>query len=395
MSNPIQQSLVMIRANLGSLRRRLWISLSMILSIALVVAVLIGFLAMARGFETTLSSAGSSSVAIVLGGGSNIETGSEISAEDISNLRATRDRTGVVRQADGNMMLSRELLLPVDVRGDQTLSLRGMDPEGQSLRQTSALSSGRLFTPGSREIVVGETIAREFPGFGLGEKIRLGTVDWTVTGHFSAGGSAFESEIWADLDAVQSAFSRQSEVQTLRLRLDKPEAITTLQATLDRTAKTPLRAISEAEFYAAQAEGTSRLIRLFGWPIALLMAIGATAGALNTIMSSVSDRAMEIATVRVIGFSRFSAFTATWVEALILSLIGAAIGTAASWLIFNGWQASTLGANQTRLAFQLSVTPGLMLQAASLAMCIGVFGGAVPAYTAARLPLLSTLNGRR
>ncbi|MBY5553544.1 ABC transporter permease [Rhizobium leguminosarum] len=399
MSSALKQIFLMIRVNLGSLPRRLWISLSMVLSVALVVAVLAGFLAMARGFEAALQGAGSTGIAVILGGGTNQETGSDVPAEAIRSLTAATGGIGVARNAAGGLALSREIVVAVDVTrasdgADQTLSLRGMDLAGPGSRERATLSAGRLFSPGARDIVVGARIADEFSGFAVGDKVRLGAVDWTVVGHFTSGGSAFESEIWADLEAVQSAFDRQGQVQSLRVRLDGEGGLPVLQEHLSAFPGTPLTALSEADLYAAQSEGTASLIRLFGWPLALLMAVGATAGALNTMMSSVSDRAIEIATLRLLGFGRLPAFTATWVEAVALSITGAALGILASWLAFNGWQASTMGANNTKMAFQLDVTADVALTASLLGLAIGIIGGALPALAATRLPLTSALRAR-
>lgn len=399
MFSTTRQTLVMVRANLLSLPRRLAISLSMALSIALVVSVLIGFLSMAQGFETALRGAGSPSVAVILGGGTNQETGSDIPQDTVRTIEAMRGDFGVSRDAAGDLVSSREIVVPMDIRPNeegagQTLAIRGMDSSGPSLRDGVILSAGRLFAPGAREIVVGDRLATTFSGSGIGDKVRLGAVDWTVTGHFSANGSAFESEIWADLEAVRSGFDRQGEVQTLRLRLNDPASIETLKGKLAGVTGTPLVAMSEADLYAAQSGRTASLIRLFGWPIALLMALGATAGALNTMMSSVSDRTIEIATVRALGFSRLSAFSSTWIEAMMLAAAGAALGIAASWLAFNGWQASTIGANNARLAFQLTVTGDVMLTAGLLGLAIGVIGGALPAFAATRLPLTAALRTR-
>jgi len=399
MSSALKQIFLMIRVNLGSLPRRLWISLSMVLSVALVVAVLSGFLAMARGFERALAGAGSPGIAVVLGGGTNQETGSDVPAEAIRSLSATTGDIGVARDAAGGMALSREVIVPVDVirandGAEQTLSLRGMDSAGSGLRDRVVLSQGRLFSQGAREIVVGAQIADEFSGFAVGDRVQLGAVDWIVVGHFTSAGSAFESEIWADLEAVQSAFDRQGQVQSLRMRLDGAGALDALRQHLSAIPGAPLTAVSEADLYAAQSERTSRLIRLFGWPLALLMAVGATAGALNTMMSSVSDRTVEIATLRLLGFGRLPAFTATWVEAMLLSVAGAALGILASWLAFNGWQASTMGANNTKTAFQLDVTTDVALTAGLLGLAIGVIGGALPALAATRLPLTSALRAR-
>jgi putative ABC transport system permease protein len=396
MSSNAKQAFVMIRANLFSLPRRISISASMVLSVALVVCVLAGFLAMARGFETALQSAGSNSVAVVLGGGTNQETGSDVPASVIRTLSAITDDIGVTRDASGMPIFSREIVVAVDAKSNgseagRTLALRGMDQSGPSIRDDVGLSAGRLFTPGSREIVVGDRLAQQFR-ISVGSTLRLGSVDWTVVGLFSARGSAFESEIWADLDAVRSAFDQQGQVQSLRLRLSTPASLPRLQAKLDTIRTTPLRAVVEADLYAAQSARTASLIRLFGWPLALLMAVGATAGALNTMMNSVSDRTVEIATVRALGFSRISAFLGTWVEAIVLAALGVAFGLLASLLAFNGWQASTVGANGTSMAFQLSVTRDVMATAGLLGLAIGILGGAVPATVASRLPLTAALR---
>lgn len=399
MSSNLKQTLVMIRANLLSLPRRLAISTSMALSIALVVCVLAGFLSMAAGFEKALTSAGSPSVAVVLGGGANQENGSDVPADVIRAIAATRGGIGVVRNAAGNLLLSREIVVPVEVRSGQAepakmLALRGMDAVGPSLRDGVTLTAGRFVTAGAREIVIGERIAAEFPYLAIGRQVRLGAVNWTVVGHFSSGGSAFESEIWADLDAVRSAFDRLGEVQSVRARLEGAGSIDKLKTALKSISTTPLNAVTEADLYAAQSSGTTNLIRMFGWPLALLMALGATAGALNTMMSSVSDRTVEIATVRALGFGRLPAFLATWVEAVALAATGVVIGLSASWLVFNGWQASTVGANNASMSFQLTMDGGVMLAAGLLGFAIGVLGGAAPAISAARLPLTAALRAR-
>lgn len=183
-------------------------------------------------------------------------------------------------------------------------------------------------------------------------------------------------------------------MQSLRLRLEEIDAIGTLRAALATISDTPLNVVTEADLYAAQSAGTANLIRLFGWPLALLMALGATAGALNTMMSSVSDRTVEIATVRALGFSRFSAFIATWVEAVALAALGVTAGLIASWLVFNGWQASTVGANNASLSFQLTMNGYVMLTAGLLGLAIGVVGGALPALSATRLPVTAALRAR-
>lgn len=400
MSSQFNQVLVMTRANLLSLPRRSAIAASMAFSVALVVCVLAGFLSMAAGFETALKSAGSPTVAVILGGGTNQETGSDVPAGVIRTIEAMRGDIGAARGSAGNLIVSREIVVPVEKTDDKTgqpkiLALRGMDPTGPTFRDGITLTSGRFAGLGALEIVVGKQVAAAFPALAIGQSVRLGSVNWTVVGQFSSGGSAFESEIWGDLDAVRAAFDRQGDIQSLRLRLEKMDAIDKLKIALGTISDTPLTVATEADLYAAQSAGTANLIRLFGWPLALLMALGATAGALNTMMSSVSDRTFEIATVRALGFSRLSAFIATWVEAVALAAMGVTIGLIASWLVFNGWQASTIGANNTSLSFRLTMDGHVMLTAGLLGLAAGVVGGALPAFSSTRLPLAIALRDRR
>jgi len=400
MSSQFNQVLVMTRANLLSLPRRSAIAASIAFSVALVVCVLAGFLSMAAGFETALKSAGSPTVAVILGGGTNQETGSDVPADVIRTIEAMWGDIGAARSSAGNLIVSREIVVPVEKTDDKTgqpriLALRGMDPTGPTLRDGITITSGRFAEPGARELVVGKQIAAAFPALAIGHSVRLGPVEWMVVGQFSSGGSAFESEIWGDLDAVRTAFDRQGEVQSLRMRLEGIDALDKLRAAVGTISGAPLNVVTEADLYAAQSAGTTNLIRLFGWPLALLMALGATAGALNTMMSSVSDRTIEIATVRALGFSRLSAFIATWVEAVVLAALGVTIGLAVSWLVFSGWQAGTIGVNNASMSFHLTIDSQVILTAGLLGLAIGVVGGALPALSSSRLPVAVALRDRR
>ncbi|CAM3659878.1 ABC transporter permease [Phaeobacter inhibens] len=393
----MKQIIVMVSANLRSLPKRLWISMSMVLSVALVVAVLTGFLAMAKGFETALAGNGSAGIAVILGGGTNQETSSDIPSGVIRSLQATSADLGLQRDETGAVIFSREIVVPVEIQSAadgslQTLALRGMDLAGITLRENAAVAIGRNFVPGTREIVVGRDLAARAGVFGIGQSVRLGAVDWQVVGHFETGGGAMESEIWGGLEAVQSAFDQMGQVQILRTALAGPNGLETLQSALPALSQTPLAAVTEVQLLSAQSARTSTLIRMFGWPLAILMSIGATVGAINTMMTSVANRSMEIATVRTLGFSRLSAFTGTWVEAVVLSAFGAVLGAAVSWLLFNGWQASTVGPNNTTTAFQLEVTISVLRDGALLGIAIGMIGGALPALAATRVKLATALR---
>lgn len=395
MDMKLKQAAVIAVANIKSIPRRLWISASMILSIALVVVVLIGFLAMARGFETALESAGSDDVVVVMAGGARDEKGSEISPAILHQLVAAPKETGIL-QVDGQPVVSRELVVPVDaaLQGSgelQTLSLRGMDPAGVGLRQGVTLVSGRMMQPGTAELVVGQDVAKRYAKFGLGDTVTFGATKWTVVGVFDAGGSAFGSELWADLGAVQALFKKEGQVQSLRVGLTAGAGTEPLSAYLAAAMAEPVTLLTEKAYFSGQSRRVSQLIRLFGWPIAIVMAIGATAGALNTMLSSVSDRSVEIATLRAIGFSGFAAFAGTWVESLILTMIGGGIGLVFAVALFSGFSTSAQSGGG-QVAFDLKITANIIAQAGFLALIIGLIGGAIPALKAARMPILQAMR---
>jgi putative ABC transport system permease protein len=263
-----------------------------------------------------------------------------------------------------------------------------------AVRKGIHIIAGRMFSPGSNEIVVGKALLSEFDGLQLGQTVTFGTGRWKVVGVFEAEGSVFESEIWADLPVVQSFFKRDNVFQTVRVRLVSPAALGELQRYLNSDPRLKqLEAKSEAAYYAEQASGTSNLIQKLGWPLAIAMAFGALAGALNTMYSSVAARTTEIATLRAIGFGGLPAFVSTLVESAVLAALGGGLGVAAAFLIFNGLSASTLGASFTQVVFTFEVTPALAAQGVSLALIVGLIGGIFPSVRAARMPILAGLYG--
>ncbi|HJZ32162.1 MAG TPA: ABC transporter permease [Hyphomicrobiaceae bacterium] len=382
------------RINIKSIPQRFWLSLSTVMAIALVVIVLLSFLAMANGFQQTLTSSGSDDIAIILRGGSQAEINSTVSRDQV---RLLEEGPGVARGRDGKPLVSAELYLVVDgvKRSTQTkanLPLRGIGTEGAEVRKGIKIVEGRMFNAGANEIVVGKALLREFQGLEMGQVVAFATSRWTVVGVFEANGSVFESEIWADLPVVQSLFNRNNIFQTVRVRLDNPAALARLQRFVDEDPRLKLDVKSEAAYFAEQASQTSDLIQKLGWPLAITMALGALAGALNTMYSSVAARAVEIATLRAIGFGGFPAFIGTLVEALILAAVGGAIGTIATYLVFDGFSASTLGASFTQVVFSFSLRPALFGQAVLLALAVGLGGGLLPAIRAARMPIVAGLS---
>jgi len=380
--------------NILSLPRRLWMSLAAVFAVGVVVAVLLAFLAMAKGFERTLAGTGTDSVAIVTRVGSQSELNSVLSRDTVNSISTA---PGIARNASDNTVYSAELFVIVDgiKRSSQTevnIPMRGISLEGFELREQLTIVEGRAFVPGRNEIVVGQGVQREFDGFELGREIRFGKTTWEVVGVFSTGGSAFESELWADAPTVQSQFQRGSSFQTIRLRLENPGDVEPIREFVANDPKLNLDVETEAEYFAGQGRALNG-IAIFGWSISIVMGLGALAGALNTMYTSVAARARETATLRAIGFSNLSAFAGTLAESIVLSVIGGVVGALAAWLFFDGFSASTLGASFTQVVFTFELTPELFRNGIILALAIGFIGGFFPAWRSARVPVVTAFQG--
>jgi len=374
--------------NVRSLPRRLWMSLAMVLASAVVVAILLAFLAMAKGFESTMNGAGSDDVAMLMREGAAAELNSTVTRDQVNLVE---DLPGIARDSDG-AKVSPELYVIVDGTKKSTgteanLPLRGLDARGMAMRGNVQLTRGRNFTPGTNELIVGEGVLREFDGFDVGSEVRFGKNTWKVVGAFSTGGNVFESELWADAKVIQSHYNRGSSYQTIRAQLQKPGDLEPLQKAIAADPRLNLDAQTEKAYFAGQGKQL-QYMAIFGRVISFIMALGALAGALNTMYTSVADRAKEIATLRALGFSNFSAFCGTIAEALVLAIAGGLLGSIAAFLFFDGLNASTLGGSFTQVVFRFDMSPELFVQGAVLALVIGFASGFFPAWRAARLPVI-------
>jgi putative ABC transport system permease protein len=304
---------------------------------------------------------------------------------------------GIAKSNDRKALVSPELYVVVDgikksSRTKANLPLRGLSSRADQVRRGVKISAGRMFRSGTNELVVGRAVSRQFEGFELGRTIKLASQRWTVVGEFEAGGSVFESEIWADVALLQGLYQRGSTVQTVRARLQDPASLAALKTFSESDPRLKLDVQVESAYYAEQGKGMSDIILYLGWPLAIAMSFGALAGALNTMYASVDARMREIATLRAIGFGGTPAFVGTMAESLLLSMVGGVVGALATFLLFDGISAATLGSNFTQVVFSLKLTPALVLQGVILSLVIGFAGGVFPAWRAARVPLLAAFK---
>ena len=300
----LQQTLAVTAMNLRSVTERKGTSLVAIVGIAGVVAVLIGIFSINEGFRSVLQLAGSDDVAIVLRGGGTDEMTSGLSQ---TQTRIIGDAAGVAR-VDGEPLASAELYVIVDVPLKSTgtaanVPLRGVGPKAASLRRGFRLLEGRMFTPGTNEVIVGRGAALAYEGLDVGAELRKGTRVWKIVGSFADAGSVAESEIWSDAIVLQGAYNRGTSYQSARVRLESAGALQTFKDTLTSDPRVNVRVFTEKDYYAQQSRSLVTLVTILGRTIAVLMGLAAVFGALNTMYSAVASRTREIATLRAIGFS--------------------------------------------------------------------------------------------
>ena len=375
--------------NLKNLPSRLGSSLVIVVGIAGVVGVMVVILAMAAGFRGTLERSAAPDRAIVVRGGSD----SELS----SNL--TNDEANIVGSLEGVLQASPELYVVADVPKratglDANLIVRGVAPAAFAVHDEVRIVRGRRFEPGRGEVIAGRGAHLEFAGIDVGSTLAVRQSEWRVVGIFEANGSALESELWVDLPVAQSAFRRDGNVSSLRLRVADPARISELAAIVDEDPRLDHSLAAETEFYAAQNAGLAEQIERFGAAVAAIMAIGALFAALNTMYSAVVTRTVEIATLRALGFGNGPVVASVMIEAMVLALLGGLLGAGIAYLGFNGFTASTLSnASFSQIAFDFAVTPALMRTGLGWALAIGAVGGLFPALRAAWLPITSALRG--
>ncbi len=397
MTNPLNwfaQVAAVTKLSLQTVFERKGSSASAAFGIAGVVAVMVGVLSIGQGFRKTMAVSGSPDNVIVLRSGSNNEMMSDLTVDEV---RVVTEAAAVARSG-GVALASPELFviinLPKRSTGtDANVPLRGVTRPAYSVRDAFKMTEGRVFEPGRNEVIVGAGAAREFAGLQLGSKIVVGRNEWAVVGIFSCGGGISESEIWTDAPILQGAYQRGPSYQAVHAKLTSAAAFQKFKDTLTADPRLNVKVTREAEYYAEQSQTMQTLILWFGIPVAVLMGLGATFGALNTMYTAVSARTREIATLRALGFRSSPVVISVLAESLFLALGGGMIGAALAFFAFDGYKAATMNFQTfSQVAFAFAVTPTLLVTGIVSALAIGFVGGLFPAVRAARLPVATALR---
>jgi putative ABC transport system permease protein len=380
--------------NLRSVRAR-WVSaIVAVVGIAGTVGVFIAMLALAKGFEKTLVSSGSPQNAIIMRAGSTSEMTGSVTLDQVKIIQ---DAPQVAREGNQPLVTPEVVVIadfPLKSTGtDANVQVRGVPETVLKVRNNVRVVEGHFITPGLSELVVGRNVPSTYSGLDLGSTVKFGGGTWKVVGIFDAGGSAFDSEVWADSRVLADVYKRPNYIfQSVTARLTSPEAFTSFKDTLTSDPRMTVQADREIDYYAKQSRNLATLITVLGSLVAMVMGIGAVFGALNTMYSAVAERSREIATIRAIGFSSGSVVLSFIFEALLIAFIGGVIGCLAA-LRLNGVTTGAMNFQTfSHLAFAFSVTPALLGIGMIFALVMGLIGGVPPAIRAANRPVVAALR---
>ena len=360
---------------------------------ALVVYVFATVLMLAAGLEQTLVSTGEDDNVVVIRRGSQTEVQSGVDRQQASVIESLPD---IAVDGDGHRLLSKEPVVLINLPKRDTgkaanVVIRGVTAAGLALRPQVHIVQGRMFQPGTAEVIAGTSIAGSFRGAGLGETLRFASRDWTVVGVFDGGRTGFDSEIWGDAEQMLQAF-RRTGFSSVLFKLSDADRFDAVKAELESNPRLTVEAKRERRFYADQSEQLSKFITYLGTSISIIFSVGAIIGAMITMYASVASRVAEIGTLRVLGFSRGAVLAAFLGEALLLGLVGGVVGLAAASLMQTLSVSTTNFQTFAELAFSFTLTPRIVAASLVFALAMGFIGGFLPAARAARMKIVDALR---
>ena len=360
---------------------------------AMVVFVFAATLMLAEGLQKTLVQTGSPDNVVVIRKAANSEVQSGIDRLQASIVESQPE---IAAGADGRPLLAKEMVVLINLpkrvsNKPANVVIRGIAPASLVLRPQVQLREGRMPRPGSAEVVAGASIARRFKGGGIGETLHFGMRDWTVVGVFDAGTTGFSSEIWGDADQLMQAF-RRTVYSSLLFRLRELPAFETVRQRIEGEPRLTLEAKRETRYYLDQSEAMARFLRILGLTLTIIFSLGAVIGAMITMYASVANRTVEIGTLRALGFEKKSILVAFVLEALFLGLLGGLAGIFCASFMQLITISTMNWSTFSELAFSFSLTGAIVWKSLLFSLVMGLVGGLLPAFRAARLNIVEALR---
>jgi putative ABC transport system permease protein len=360
--------------------------------IAMTVAVLLAVMGLVSGLKSAFESTGDPLHVLVLRKGGNAELTSLLTQEQFQTVKSF---PGIATGADGQPMASIEMVTVINLPSTDSpegmnVTLRGLSMRGVEMRKLR-LASGRWFQPGQREIVVGKGISKRYPTAQLGKQLKFGKGYWTVVGIMDGGKSAVNSEIFGDGNQVATDFNRPDTYSSALLKTTDEVSAAALRKSLESDRRLNVTVLTEKEYYAAQMISAGPL-QFLGFFVCIIMAVGSSFAAMNTMYASVARRAKEIGTLRILGFTRGSILFSFFLESLLLALVGGVLACIIVLPLNNVTTGLGNFITFSETSFNFRIGPEIMAIGLLFSIILGAAGGLLPARQAAKKEILTALR---
>ena len=384
--------MIPLKYNIGNLKARRVSTLMTILGIGVVIAVMISMMALQNGVHSAVVSSGSKDNLMVMREGAAAELSSWVTKDAFRIIRAM---PGIARDGSGAPMISPELVIIFkipkkdDPKGSNVL-VRGVTPAAFAMRPYVKLIEGRMFRPGVNEVIVARRIRDRFVNTAIGDSFKFGSQTYNVVGVFDAQGTAFGSEMWCDADFLGQARKREAYSSVIVRPVDRG-AFESIKAGIENDNRLKLDVKSEYQYYEDQTTGLLGIVILVAI-VTLFMTIGAILGTMNTMFSAIASRGRELATMRALGFKRRTILLSVVIESAFISLLGGLAGLLLALPVNAISTGTTNFETFSEVAFNFRVDSGVALTGIIVALAAGIIGGALPAISAARMPITTALR---
>ena len=376
-----------LRYSVRNLMRRKVRTLLTVAAVGMAVGVSVGLFAFARGVMATARDSGSPENIVIIDRKAANATFSNIRMADYNMLKSMPQ---VARDSEGAPMLSPEVIhqcrVHVNDSNDRAGTVRGVTPRVFNVNPRLRMLEGKP-PAGGRLLAVGDLAAAALrvpaESLAIGRQITFEGQVWTISGRFTTGGTALDSEILADLGEVMAVLNRDSYSMVVARAASRSD-VSPMLISLNGRNDVQFKAMAETEYYRAMSEGYQRVILLVVL-VSVMATVGGLVSGLNTMYASVLGRLREIGTLKVMGFSNPAILRSFLAESLVLSLLGAGIGCALA-LPVDGMGAR-FGAGALRVTVDAWAIGGGVL----IAVLIGALGALVPSLTGLRSSITTCL----
>jgi putative ABC transport system permease protein len=381
-----------LKYNIQNLKARSVSTAMSVFGIGIVIAVMLSMMALYNGVRKATTTSGSKDAMMVMREGAQAEVSSWVTKEA---YRIIRSLPGIQKDDKGQPLMSPEIVIAFkipkkDNPKGSNVTVRGVTQNAFAMRPYVRLVQGRMFRPGVSEVIVARRVRNRFKNCDVGDTFKFGPQTWSVVGVFDAAGTAFDSEIWADVNYLGEARKRNA-YSSLLIRPVDHGAFESIKAAIDNDNRLKLQVKSEYDYYVEQTNGLLGIVILV-FIVTAFMIAAAILATMNTMFTAVSSRKRELATMRAIGFKRRTILAAMVIESAFVALLGGIAGILFA-LPVNFISTGTINWQTfTETTFSFSVDSSVALTGIALAVVSGIVGGLIPALSAARMPITRALR---